>query len=953
MLSFFIGIQYVGILILMVEILYVHHQKPSRLKSVLLTAVIAILVNFVGYLFELQASDKAMALQAVKFIYLGKPYITLCTFIFVMKYYNVKIPGWLTCVLCVIHIGVSILVLTCENHTLFYSSIDYVSEGVYPHLVLGHSVLYIAYTCLISLYLLLILVLGIRNFITARAAVQRKRVLYICAIAAVSIAGMMIYFSGITKGYDSTLISYLVSNIFSLILLTRYNLLDTVTLAKDNVVDNSQNGFVVINDSGEVIYYNAQAALLYENLGKNGRDEHKAVMLLEQLYNAKEKYFCGEKVYEIDKKEISKDEIVYGYVYTVSDITESYRYTIELERQKTIAEHASNAKSDFLARMSHEIRTPINSILGMNEMILRESGEPAVKKYAADIKSSANFLLGIINDILDSSKIEAGKIEIIPAKYGLDSLLNDVFNMIYVKAKEKGLELEMQVDEQLPNSLVGDDVRIRQVLFNLLTNSVKYTPTGRVSLSVTGEIQGSFVLMHYRITDTGVGIKQEDMPKLFGVFERIDEDKHRNISGSGLGMSIVVSILELMGSRIAVESEYGKGSSFSFDLKQEIAGDAKIGDFGRRIADMGKDYEYHAAFIAPSARILVVDDNDINRRVFKGLLKQTEVQITDVASGFACLELVQREHFDIIFMDHMMPEMDGIETFEKMKHLAGNQCSDTPTVILTANAVAGAKEKYLSCGFDAFLSKPIVPEKLEMLVKSLLPPKLVKEEHGSGSAQDLTAAGSEQEKLPPIDEFDWAYAELYLPDRELLLHTLKDFHASLDMEYGAVDRAANAVKKDGGYGAIEAYRVRVHALKSTAAAVGALLVSKLARALELAAIHNRTDIIEAVTPVLLEELTNTKIRLDSVFAVTANKNIGDRDRPVIEGLLERLCAALEEEDYDVADKAIEDLSLYRYEQEDKTVFEALKSLVMNLETEKAIEAAKRLQECLAAVPSEG
>ena len=399
-----------------------------------------------------------------------------------------------------------------------------------------------------------------------------------------------------------------------------------------------------------------------------------------------------------------------------------------LQKEKARADAANSAKSTFLANMSHEMRTPINAIIGMNEMILRETQEGGTKEHAIDIKNAAQILQSLISDVLDLSKIESGKMEIIPEEYQLSSFINDLVNMTAIRANAKNLELKVEVDPGLPSAYFGDDVRIRQVMTNLLTNAVKYTNEGSVTLTVKRIfVDDGLAILRFSVADTGVGIKQEDMSKLYAAFERIEEEQHRNEEGTGLGMSISASLLELMGSKIQLESEYGKGSRFFFDLEQRILNPEPIGDFRESIKQQAKEYSYTAHFTAPDAKILVVDDNAINRKVFIGLLKKTKVRVTEAASGKECLELVRERPFDLIFLDHMMPEMDGVETLQHMKEMPEeeNKCSKTPVIILTANAIAGAKEEYLKKGFDEYLSKPIDTGKLEEMIYNMLPKELV------------------------------------------------------------------------------------------------------------------------------------------------------------------------------------------------------------------------------------
>ncbi|MDE7434296.1 MAG: response regulator [Lachnospiraceae bacterium] len=722
MYTVLLALQYISILVLVLEIVFVLYRRSTKLQNILLVVLVSTLINFVGYLFEMQATTQADALQAVKFIYLGKPFVILFILIFFMERMHIKAPKYLYLVLGIMHLTVSGLVLTCEHHSLFYSSIDYTQEGLFPHLVLGHSAFYMVYHVIILAYFGFMLVVGTRRLRHTKNRRERMQIIYLDALAAVSVIGLLAFFGGVSGGYDTTIPAYLISTLLLLVLITRYDLLDALVLAKENVMDEFADGLIVFDQENDILYANEKVHMIFEEL-----ERADAANVEERLHGysvTSQKIMHGNDVYEVHEKEIIKDGRRYGIIFVVRDVTESYNYALELEEQTAIARKANRAKSDFLAKMSHEIRTPINAVMGMSEMILRESREEGIRHYAVDVQNSANALLGIVNDILDTSKIESGKMEIIPVQYELDSLLNDVISMVYIKAQEKKLELEVIVDEKLPNGLVGDDVRIRQILLNLLNNSVKYTQEGKVTIDVQGHKDGDAMLMHFEVRDTGIGMKEEDLPKLFTAFERIEESKNRGIEGTGLGMSIVFELLKLMGTELKVTSTYGKGSSFSFELRQEVYQDAAIGNFAERSKKLHQVHVYTSSFIAPQAKILLVDDNDVNRKVFCSLLKETGVQIDDVDSGFACLDKIQRQSYDIIFMDHMMPEMDGVETLHRMGELE-HKCKDTPVIVLTANAVAGAREGYLKEGFTDYLSKPVNFQKLESLIQKYLPERLV------------------------------------------------------------------------------------------------------------------------------------------------------------------------------------------------------------------------------------
>ncbi|WP_051650109.1 ATP-binding protein [Selenomonas sp. AB3002] len=499
------------------------------------------------------------------------------------------------------------------------------------------------------------------------------------------------------------------------------------------------------------------------------------------------------------------------------------------EHQSALAESANRAKSDFLSRMSHEIRTPINAVMGMDEMILREAKDPAILEYAQNLQSAARTLLELINDILDFSKIEAGKMEIIPAEYQLGSLLNDLVNMIQKRAENKGLTFQVEADPKLPTTLFGDEVRIKQVVTNLLTNAVKYTEKGGARLKVGFHpIDGKLISLEVSVSDTGIGIKQEDMEKLFCSFERIEEKRNRNIEGTGLGMNIAHQLLAMMGGELKVESVYGQGSTFSFQIVQKVINPAPLGDFEEAYhQSLSCHKDYQVSFRAPEAKILVVDDTVMNLTVVKGLLKQTKIQIDTAQSGQECLGLVQKEKYDIIFLDHMMPGMDGIETLYAMKCLEVNLNQATPVISLTANAIRGARDQYLAAGFQDYLTKPINCTKLEEMILKYLPPGKAAEITPEEGAQEAVA----EEALPlpswltETQGLDTAAGIGHCGSNAAYLDVLTVFA-------GSIQRTAKEIEEYFQQEEWKSYTTKVHALKSTAKIIGAAELSERARRLE-------------------------------------------------------------------------------------------------------------------------
>lgn len=393
------------------------------------------------------------------------------------------------------------------------------------------------------------------------------------------------------------------------------------------------------------------------------------------------------------------------------------------------AKKAAKEKSDFIARFSHELRTPINAILGFDEMILREASEDDIKTFARNVKSAGNSLLGIVNDILDSSKIEADKVEIFETEYDTVKLINDAYNMMSSRASAKNIELKVDVDSSLPKKLWGDEVKIKQIITNLVSNAVKYTEKGSVELRVSSyNASDNTVRLRVEVVDTGIGIKKEEIEKLFKPFSRIDELRNRYVEGTGLGMFITQSYLGMMGSRLEVKSEYEHGSTFAFELEQKIATTELVGDYAVAIKKLNSDdYNYKALFTAPDARILIVDDNKVNLVVCKSLLKDTLIKCDTAISGNVALSMCAKKKYDLILMDQMMPEMDGVETMYRIKSEEASLNKTAPIIALTANIEAGAKEMLLATGFDEYLTKPIEYENMEkMLMRFLLPEKVIK-----------------------------------------------------------------------------------------------------------------------------------------------------------------------------------------------------------------------------------
>lgn len=670
-------------------------------------------------------------------------------------------------------------------------------------------------------------------------------------------------------------------------------------------------------------------------------------------------YWQAREIHALNIQSGDEIETLYHDIEKTIDATVDYLQAVKqekkLEADLKIAKATSEAKSAFLSNMSHEIRTPINAVLGMDEMILREYEDPKLIQYAMNIQTSGRTLLSLINDILDFSKIEAGKMEIIPVEYDFSSDINDLVNMISPRAEQKGLDMIINVDHELPHILYGDDIRIKQCILNILTNAVKYTEKGSVTMNIGYEkIDKDNIYLNAEVADTGIGIKEEDIKKLYTPFERIEEERNRTIEGTGLGINIVKQLLSLMDTQLEVESVYGEGSRFKFKVKQKVIKWEPIGDFTlayKKSIDERKKYE--VSFRAPDADILVVDDTEMNLTVIRGLLKQIIVEVDTAASGYQALDMVKNKKYDVIFLDHRMPKMDGIETLARMQELPDNLNLDTPCISLTANAVSGAREEYMAAGFKDYLSKPVDGDKLERMLIEYLPRdkvffpgskeyisagKMLKtgnpiEQTGlNGDAGDSTGDEEKDHNIELLNTYkgiDVATALKNCGSADVLVNVIDQFRDSIDDKSNAIEQ----YEKEGD---IENYTILVHALKSSSRLLGAMELSEQARLLEAAGNENRVDEIKNKTPELLTLYRSYKEKLKKEGAET------DEDLPLIpDDELKEILGALKEFveafDYNSADEAMNALNEYRMPNDFQDKYNKIRKLLLEVDRDELLK----------------
>lgn len=608
----------------------------------------------------------------------------------------------------------------------------------------------------------------------------------------------------------------------------------------------------------------------------------------------------------------------------------------QLQYEKERADSANVSKSSFIAHVSHEIRTPINAILGMNEMILRQTGEDNIYQYSQDISVAAYALYGIINDVLDMSKMESGKMEIYPVNYDLERLIYDSAVMIQPRVEAKQLDFEVDVNPTLPRTFFGDEIRIKQVLSNLLSNAVKYTHQGSIKLVVGGEYKGDTMELMFDVVDTGIGIKEEDLNKLFVAFERIEESRNRNIEGTGLGMNITNTLLKLMGSRLKVSSVYGEGSSFSFSVLQRIVNAEPIGDynaFAKTQENVGS-----ISFSAPSARLLVVDDNPLNRKVFCSLLSGTQMVVDEADGGYECLKMIREHQYDIIFMDHLMPQIDGIETMKRMKEDPDHLNNLTPVVMLTANAIGSLQEDYQKAGFTAYLTKPIFATELERVLLAYIPAYKVKEVNKE-SRRKKNDSANWKEELPPIRGIDWKEAVKHLPTYDILMATLKEFHRNIQADAANMDKHfMNAENPED----LELLRIKVHALKGAALMIGAEMLSDGAKEIEVAINEKDLDTVREKYPYMINYYKSFVDKLAEFDEGEDEELIEDIDFPQVIALAKMVKLEMDDMNLEGALSNIEELEVYKYPDDVKGLIDELHDAVNHYNMELVEELSEKL-----------
>ena len=821
--------------------------KPSPIQKIATFIACAALLVHLGNYFMLFSVEFEGLLHAKQLEAVGHILILTGFILFMSEYCGAKMNQYIKIGLVLFNILCIWLCITCRGNSLFYSEIIYVADVDYPYIVPVASYFNVAYKIVNVIF---VLVLSVRVAKIARSGKNDKKVKDILILVAVAIAFVadLIDAFELVRGYSIYSTGIAISSLVLGVAIYKHGILDTMQLAKDNIVEHTTEGIIVVDVDKRLVYANDKAIKLMPYID----DDNSAYTerRLREIFEGEQTMIkTTEGQYEAKISPLYEKDILKGYMALLIDMSFIERYTKEIIELKEAAEAANRSKSVFLANMSHEIRTPMNAIVGFNELILQKSKNNEIIGYASDIKTASTNLLAIINDILDLSRIESGKTEINEVEYEVKDLIKESVLNVKSAASTKGLEFILDIDANLPKRLYGDNGHIRNILINLLSNAVKYTTTGFVKFVVKlDELEGDGATIRFSVADSGIGIKTEDIPKLFDEFEKFDTKKNRGVEGTGLGLTIVKGYAELLGGEIFVESEYGLGSTFTLLIKQKVASHDRVKDM-----DITEDAtpvaDARRKFKAPNARILVTDDNDINLKVTSSLFRTYGIRVDTAGSGREAIDACRIEPYDIIFMDLMMPEMDGAETMKRIRTLLDDDTYRSVIVALTANAIGGVREEMHAEGFDDYISKPIDIAYMEKVLLKHLPEELIvytdevnvdtlepcyAEEVDETISKDSTQ-NTEKTFEQCLAGFDIAKGiSCCGGDMECYEEVLQMFYESGEKRLGELSGFLQT--KD-----YKNYIIAVHGLKSSSASIGAMELSECAKSHEFSGKENKFD----------------------------------------------------------------------------------------------------------------
>lgn len=864
---------------------------------------------------------------------------------FMIRWKNIKIPQWVIHLLLVVNMGFYVMIATVDYHHLYYK--DYWLAPSKANLngytlEISPAPMYYVYMAFLLAEIMTTIGIIISSYCSQRSMPNKGKIHFLMIAAMLSpMLLLSLRILKILKGDDPTPLGILLSCIFMSIAVVKYGLFDPVKNAKNYIIDNLKEAVIVTDADHRFLFLNSMADKIITSINK------------EQGYSTDDKIYAfiqgsqdffdwKDRHYQVEETVLKDNELIQGYMMTIVDVTKIIEQNHLMKRLVLQTEDANRAKTNFVSNMSHEIRTPMNSIVGITEILLRSRHSPKEQEYLLNIQSSGRVLLTIINDVLDCSKMEAGKMQLFDEPYDTCSLFHDLRISMENRIGHSGLELIYDIDQDIPCKLKGDMGRIRQVIINLVNNAIKYTEKGSVRFSVhVRQKNTDKVMLYYEVADTGIGIRKEDQKILFDAFQRVEMDRNRYVEGTGLGLTISQNLVNMMGGVIEVESEYGKGSRFFFTIEQTIIDPTPVSAVnynGQK--DNVTEKEAECLFIAPEAHILLVDDNELNLVVAKELLKPLRMQIDTAENGLQAVKMVRGSQYDLVLMDHMMPVMDGIEAAKAIRALPEDKYQKLPIIALTANAMVDARKEFLNAGMNGFVAKPIDFARICNQLKLWLPKDLVrdvpKEEAKKLLADDL----SDREIQPEDSQRGFSFEEgvNHCGSKAALMKTIRIFYRTIDSK---ADKIEQCLKE----GLISDYVVEVHALKSSALLIGAVPLSEAAKELEGYGKQGKTELLEEKTPDLLAMYRDFKDILkpyaDKEEAARQEASNGEWCQA-----LQQIHQCIEQFDLDGVDRIMEKLEEYQIPECIRESMDQLRVYVADVSMEEIMELTDTMTELL-------
>jgi len=855
---------------------------------------------------------------------------------FMIRWKNIKIPQWVIHLLLVLNMGFYVMIATVDYHHLYYK--DYWLAPSKANLngytlEISPAPMYYVYRAFLLAEIMTTIGIIISSYCSQRSMPNKGKIHFLMIAAMLSpMLLLSLRILKILKGDDPTPLGILLSCIFMSIAVVKYGLFDPVKNAKNYIIDNLKEAVIVTDADHRFLFLNSMADKIITSINK------------EQGYSTDDKIYAfiqgsqdffdwKDRHYQVEETVLKDNELIQGYMMTIVDVTKIIEQNHLMKRLVLQTEDANRAKTNFVSNMSHEIRTPMNSIVGITEILLRSRHSPKEQEYLLNIQSSGRVLLTIINDVLDCSKMEAGKMQLFDEPYDTCSLFHDLRISMENRIGHSGLELIYDIDQDIPCKLKGDMGRIRQVIINLVNNAIKYTEKGSVRFSVhVRQKNTDKVMLYYEVADTGIGIRKEDQKILFDAFQRVEMDRNRYVEGTGLGLTISQNLVNMMGGVIEVESEYGKGSRFFFTIEQTIIDPTPVSAVnynGQK--DNVTEKEAECLFIAPEAHILLVDDNELNLVVAKELLKPLRMQIDTAENGLQAVKMVRGSQYDLVLMDHMMPVMDGIEAAKAIRALPEDKYQKLPIIALTANAMVDARKEFLNAGMNGFVAKPIDFARICNQLKLWLPKDLVrdvpKEEAKKLLADDL----SDREIQPEDPQMGFSFEEgvKHCGSKAALMKTIRIF-------YRTIDSKANKIEQCLKEGLISDYVIEIHALKSSALLIGAVPLSEAAKELEDYGKQGKTEVLEEKTPDVLTLYRDLKniLRPYAEKEEDAKKEFSDGEWITA---LQQIHQCIEQFDLDGVDQIMEQLEEYQVPECIRESMDQLRVYVADVSLEEIME----------------